>query len=195
MSADPAKQAAAQKIAEEIRTIMDSNLLLQAMETEDDVGRILRSHLLIEQTIETFLGWTITDNMKPVVKVPQQFNQKIVLATALGLPQQIAVAASTLNTIRNKVAHRVGATLETADVSNFTRAVNNVREILDVAVPPLEESSIEVAASGIGKVSYGAKGLGWDFRIAVGMFQMWTARYVSFHGANLIKALVGTGTM
>lgn len=189
MSHDTGTQEKIQKITDGLHSLMAPDMIIRAMETEDEVGRILRMHLLVEQMIEIYLEWSIADEMKPVVSVPHQFSQKVTLATALGLPPQIAVAANSLNKIRNRVAHRLGATLQEGDVRDFALAVDKVRETLDITVVPLAESSVEVASTGRGKVAFGTAGTEWDFRIASGFLQGWFRHYLSRHCAEKIQGL------
>jgi len=143
--------------------------LLGGLETDDPIGSVLRLHLQAERLIEIFLKGTITPDMAEVFNVPQQFNHKVAIATALGLPKEISLAAQELNSLRNKIAHRAGKIIEAGDVDKLLAKAESFRVALFPKEAPIADCSIRVHVLGGEKIKYGTKGPNWDFKIVVGM--------------------------
>lgn len=92
---------------------------VRALETEDIIGCVLRLHLHVEELLNKFLASSITAELAEIIKVPQNFSQKVQLATAFGMPVEMGLATLELNGLRNKLGHRLGHQLRHEDVSKF----------------------------------------------------------------------------
>lgn len=112
-----------------IENLFQPDVLEAAAETEDEIGCVLRIHLLVEQLLNFYIDQKRVAEIKPFIKEPREFNQKLALATAFGMPTQFAAVAHQINNIRNKSAHRMSATLGDGDVQQLARLVNKMIEI------------------------------------------------------------------
>lgn len=151
--------------------------IIAAVETEDEVGCVLRMHLLIEQLLSFYLSEKRQGEMKTYVREPREFSQKLGLATAFGLPLPIAAVAHHINSIRNKIAHRIGEPLGQGDVQQLTRVVNRMSTI-DGQFTDVERRSITVPGKNSGNpMVYGAHGVRNDFLISSLAFWVATTQW------------------
>ncbi len=79
------------------------SIMINAVETDDQVGALLRFHLLIERLLIVFLESKIAE--KKLDKIPRLFGHKIEQSKKLGLPQEICEAIRCINDMRNSIAH------------------------------------------------------------------------------------------
>jgi hypothetical protein len=84
----------------------DVGLMFSAYESTDDIGKVLRVHLMLEQQIEKLI--TSQSNAK-VDRTT--FWSKVNLMRAMGVPESICIAAEALNELRNQFAHNSKATI------------------------------------------------------------------------------------
>lgn len=166
------------KIEKGIGEMLNPATLLAALETEDEIGRMLRIHLQLERMVDVFLYWSITDEVRKEIEIPKFFAGKLALAAVLGLPLQIVRAVKELNKLRNKIAHVLGNSLDARDVAKLAELVDDVRKVLPIKVEPLGKCSIEVMKRGSGKIKFGEGGVEWDFTISAGMLVAWFSRYL-----------------
>lgn len=111
---------------------LDKNLIMGALETPDDIGKIVRCHLAIEQMLEEL----ITTHSQASIDKKASFWSKVNLARAMGVPTAICDACSYLNDLRNALAHNSKATISnTKSISE--KFVSKVAEI----VPALLKSN------------------------------------------------------
>lgn len=144
---------------------VDMNVLMASLETEDDVGAVLRMHLVFEK----FLDWTfdhyVTEEKKACIQRPTNYRGKISMAAALGLPVALATAINQLNNVRNSLAHRMEK-INVSQVEQYGREVNKLVSIKKDFVP-LENRKIEMDISKPEKVyKFGAGNVHMDFAIA-----------------------------
>jgi hypothetical protein len=85
----------------------DVELILAAFETTDDIGKILRCHLVIERQIEQF----ISASSRAKVDRRTTFWAKVNLLRAIKAPERVCVACEELNELRNQFAHNSKATI------------------------------------------------------------------------------------
>lgn len=143
--------------------------LVAALETEDVLGAALRAQLQVEQTIEVFLEATVAEGMWDVVPaLPQHFGQKITLAAALGFPKELCFAATALNQVRNKFAHRAGWSVKEADIENLVNKYESARVALDPAAYEMRTSAIRIYSRGGARIDFGTNGPEWDFKMVAG---------------------------
>ncbi|MET3395806.1 hypothetical protein ABIC33_006483 [Variovorax sp. 1140] len=62
---------------------LDPIFLIAAAETDDEIGAVLRTHLLTEQFLSWFIESKATGDLAKFVKVPRDFKAKLNLAVAL----------------------------------------------------------------------------------------------------------------
>jgi len=106
---------------------------LSMLMTEDDLGRAVRVHLLVEGIIRRFV---LSKLVKPKAFEKNldylQFTALINLAAGLGLKEDFLAPAIAVNRIRNEFAHRTRYELTKQDVDDLLNASNGyLRTILN----------------------------------------------------------------
>lgn len=138
--------------------------LIALAETKDEVGSVLRAHLLVERFLVSFIDVARVGDRAHLIKQPRDFATKVGLATALGLPLPFASAAYELNVIRNSLAHRMEP-IDPSQVAQFAREVDKAVNVVPNFVP-LKIRSLELAQKRPGeRIRFGA-GVRTDFVIA-----------------------------
>ncbi len=163
----------------EVESLAGLEHLVAAFETEDVLGSVLRAQLQVEQQLELFLVANVAEDMWAVAgSLPQNFHQKVTLAAALGFPKELCFAATALNQIRNKFAHKAGWSLSRADIDNLVEKYEAARAAVDPATYEMRKSSIQVHSRGGEKIDFGTKGLEWDFKMVAGGIVSMILRYL-----------------
>ncbi|MDO6842154.1 hypothetical protein Q4602_22000 [Paraglaciecola chathamensis] len=112
--------------------------LLKSFEGEDELGVVIRAHIVIEQYLNTLLESLVADP-KYLKAMNLDYSQTVQMALTLGLDPRFAPALSSLGKIRNEFAHSL--------VPNISKqAVNNLYSALD-------ENTKFILNNGISKVS------------------------------------------
>ncbi|MDY4285470.1 hypothetical protein [Xanthomonas sp. LF06-19] len=144
---------------------LDTEKLLGAAETEDEIGVVLRMHLALEKILNHFLRSRITSDLVPYIKVPSFTAQKIALAAAFGMPVPFLASAHEVNRIRNGMAHD-GDPLSKDKVAQLSRQVDSISRI-NIHFHPLAKRYVEFSQNQPGKMfTFGASGARIDFLIA-----------------------------
>lgn len=162
----------------DLDAIVQMNHLLQGLETVDQIGMVLRLHLQIEQSLEVYLKGMLTDEMLEVFKIPQNFAHKVMLASALGFPKELAIASLAMNSLRNKFAHEAGKTLTLEDVKLLEQKYEAARVVVDPTLYALQGSAIRVASLSEDKFEYGKAGPEWDLKMVGGALSGLMLRYL-----------------
>lgn len=143
----------------------DTEKLIDAAETEDEIGVVLRMHLALEKILNHFLRSRITGDLAPYIKVPGYTAQKIALAAAFGMPIPFLAAAHEVNRIRNGMAHD-GDALARDKVAQLARQVDSIHSI-NSSFHPLAKRYVEFSQTKPGKIfTFGTSGERIDFLIA-----------------------------
>ena len=125
-----------------------ANALISASESSDEIGVVLRMHLVTESFLEAFICSAL-DNAnvfatesddKVVLKL--NYHSKLVLAQKLGLPLPAYKGLEKLNNLRNKLAHRIDHDLVTKPVIDSISS--HVRNIITEPNITLEEERAEI---------------------------------------------------
>ncbi|WGE51477.1 hypothetical protein NYR68_03585 [Actinobacillus equuli subsp. haemolyticus] len=100
------------------------HVLIKAVNTTDIIGTVLRLHLVLEKTIETYVciitnqknlfGFSSVDNEKFIIEC----STKLKMAKAIGLPSKLYKASSKINKIRNEIAHITDVTISESDLKS-----------------------------------------------------------------------------
>ncbi len=94
------------------------NELRDALFGEDDLGIVIRSHVIIEQELWRFVKQSVTrPNYLSGSYLP--FERLLDFAMALGIDKELEAPLKRLASIRNSFAHDVGRVLTTQDVSDL----------------------------------------------------------------------------
>lgn len=167
---------------------LDVNLLIAAAETDDEIGLVLRIHLLVEKVLIWYIGLRIQGELVGYVKGPREFGGKLSLAAAFGLPVAFVRAIHQVNVIRNQLAHG-SSTLMPDQVQQLERQVNRLCEMDANFVPP-RKRFVELPQKRPGEqIPFGSGGPSADFFIAslafLGFAMTW---------AEAIRGLPHSGT-
>lgn len=108
--------------------------LLDLLLGQDELGVVVRSHIYIEEYIDQFLILK-SDKTEYIEKMNLDFSNKLRLAVALGLDDELYKPLVSLSNIRNKFAHKTGSHLTESDVNNFYKSFvsedkNGLQEII-----------------------------------------------------------------
>jgi hypothetical protein len=82
-----------------------------ALESEDDLGRVVRGHIHVEHELQQIIFFAAPnpDQVKSFER--QEFSEKVRLALLLGLRPDLASPLSAAGNLRNKFAHKLDMTL------------------------------------------------------------------------------------
>lgn len=103
-----------QMFINKVNEIGVNKLLIQAIQTEDDIGAVLRIHLLSERLSEAWICAACdADNFFGEGNYSVRINcsDKFKLARNLGVPDELYSALKMINSIRNNLAHGSGHNL------------------------------------------------------------------------------------
>ena len=134
-----------------------------AIETDDEIGTVLRLHLLIEEALDVFVQEKREGDIAVIVRQPRDFGMKLSLATAFGLPVEFGLVIRKINAIRNNLAHARSDELVDNDIRELARLANKLSNVVCGFVV-LEERSLEWSQR---KLAFGKHGNRIDFIIVV----------------------------
>lgn len=95
-----------------------SNILRDALLSEDDIGKVIRTHLYIESLVNNFVSISVTrpDHIKPM---KLDYFGTVHLALATGLTEDLKAPLLQIGTLRNAFAHRPNQALDKNRTKNF----------------------------------------------------------------------------
>lgn len=153
-----------------VEKVSDVEILIAAAETEDELGCVLRFHLMLESLLSFYLDEKCQGEVGKYAKPPRDFGQKLGIAAAFGIPTQIAAVIHQVNNMRNKLAHGHSPQLDKGDVQQLTRLVN-LMSAIDPEFTPVEGRYIALSVKRSGeRLTYGKEGLRIDFVMACTAF-------------------------
>lgn len=167
----------------DVNALENSVLLIDAAETEDEIGAVLRVHLALERVLTFYVAGAIPKEARHLMRMPGNFSGKLAMATGLGLPLPIATACQHVNKIRNKLAHEAGDTLHKKDIDNLMQAVN-AAGALEETWTSVERQSLELTQKRPGVfLKYGEQGSRIDFILCSMSLYGAMLRWVITHAA------------
>ncbi|WP_017138890.1 AhpC/TSA family protein [Pseudomonas sp. WS 5146] len=153
-----------------VEKISDVEIIIAAAETEDELGCVLRFHLMLESLLSFYLDEKCQGEVGKYAKPPRDFGQKLGMAAAFGIPMQIAAVIHQVNNMRNKLAHGHSPGLDKGDVKQLARLVN-LMSAIDPEFTPLEKRYIELPVKRPGeRITFGKEGPRTDFLMACTAF-------------------------
>jgi len=98
--------------------------LIVALDSEDDLGKVIRSQVIIENTLVVIIEKTVAncDHLNPM---ELGFEQRVHLALALGLDDDLAKPLKCIGSIRNKFAHNLRGQINKSDANNFYKSFSS----------------------------------------------------------------------
>ena len=98
--------------------------LINALDTEDDLGKVIRSQIVIEYILIQIIESKLSD-ASYLNKMDLTFEQTTNLALALGLDNAWAKPLGCLGTIRNGFAHKIRGEINKSDANNFYKSFSS----------------------------------------------------------------------
>uniref|UniRef100_UPI0009905BC8 hypothetical protein n=1 Tax=Microbulbifer mangrovi TaxID=927787 RepID=UPI0009905BC8 len=97
---------------------------LAAVEAEDDIGLVIRAHILIEEQLNKMFD---TFFLRPeyLEKMNLDYHQKVHLAISSGLSPLLEKPLKSIGSIRNKFAHQSDQILDSGIVNNLYKSFDN----------------------------------------------------------------------
>lgn len=89
-----------------------------ALGSEDDIGKIIRTHLYVESLITEFLS-SFIPSPSHLKGMRLEYSGKVHLALALGLPKKLEAILVKIGTLRNKFAHEPNQKLDKTTMNEF----------------------------------------------------------------------------
>lgn len=155
---------------------MDSDVFVKAVETEDELGCVLRMHLILERLLDEFSMCAIPRSHKKYHPVRLTFSGKLSLATSYGLLEEIAEPIYLINKIRNKFAHDANYQLTPDRIDVLTTAVEKIK-LSGQEWKPMSAAYMEIHSRPGEKLKFGEHGVKLDFILLsgrlVGKFSQW----------------------
>jgi len=96
---------------------------------EDELGAVIRAHMALEQDVDRFVSLVAT-NSDYIKKMQIDFSNKLKLAVAFGLDEEIYKPLVSVTNIRNKFAHRADMQLSKSEVNNFYKSFTSEDQFL-----------------------------------------------------------------
>jgi hypothetical protein len=135
------------KSEELMRVLANSATIIEAVETEDELGTILRLHMYLETMLSLYLSEMLSDEETAFIGKMQMFSNKLNFAVSCHLPIPYAEVFSKVNEIRNKSAHRINHSLNPAEVKELAKLVNGL-SAFNMELKPIETQYIGIAKFG-----------------------------------------------
>ena len=108
--------------------------LLKSFEGEDELGVVIRAHIVIEQFLNAPLRGLIV-NPKYLEKMNLDYSQTVQLAVTLGLDPRFYPALNSLGKLRNDFAHNLIPSISKQAVNNLYKALDeDTKSILNNGV-------------------------------------------------------------
>ncbi|WZB72117.1 hypothetical protein WJ968_11240 [Achromobacter xylosoxidans] len=172
----------------------EARLVIAATETEDELGTVLRLHLLIEAFLDELLGRQISADLKPFIPTMRSFSDKLGYAYALGLPLSLAAVVRQINGMRNKLAHRDSSGINPGDAKELARLTEKLACLVEGEEwLPLNRRFMEIPEKAPGRrFLYGEGNLRVDFIICFSGFWYIALRYLALFAANHTTAHKGS---
>lgn len=98
--------------------------LIVALDSEDDLGKVIRSQVIIENTLVAIIEKTV-ENSEHLKPMELGFEQRVHLALALGLDGNLAKPLKCIGSIRNKFAHNLRGQINKSDSNNLYKSFSS----------------------------------------------------------------------
>jgi hypothetical protein len=95
-----------------------------AMDSQDDLGLVIRAHIHIEHWVERFLEAALPQYEKYSKELSAEYDTKVILACIAGLHHDLKAPLSAFGKLRNRFAHRPNYELSSSDAENIYSALS-----------------------------------------------------------------------
>jgi hypothetical protein len=89
-----------------------------ALQSEDDVGKVIRAHIFIESAVADFLDAALCDSSH-LKGANLNYSQKMYVAIACGLRSDLKGALKFIGTLRNGFAHELNRRIDKQNMNNW----------------------------------------------------------------------------
>ena len=96
---------------------------MEVLEGEDDLGIVVRSHIIVEQYLNTLIESFVV-SVKHFKKIKLDFHATVKLAIALGLNPRFEKPLNALGTLRNDFAHNLRPEISNQDANNLYQTLD-----------------------------------------------------------------------
>lgn len=120
--------------------------LIEVLQGEDDLGLIVRSHIVVEQYLNHLIE-SVMANPKCYQSIKIDFHDKVKLAVSLGLNPRFQAPLNALGTLRNDFSHNLRPKLSKQDVKNLYSVMSE--EDKKVVQSSLEKTKEKLAEENI----------------------------------------------
>jgi len=101
-----------------------------ALNGEDDLGAVIRTHLFIEYLLDEYLD-NVFNDYKSLDLLHLEYNEKLSLASAILFKKEDSKALKAIGNLRNRFAHNLDAKLDKQTVDNlYTSLSTSDKEIV-----------------------------------------------------------------
>lgn len=159
------------KLGHDFGKFIDPKYYADIIAGNDEVGCILRLQLISDRFLDVYLSERVPDESRKFFAkgkngtILTYFKEKLMVAIAYGLPNQLGEALVCLNKIRNDFGHNFEKTLSHSDLDNYIIAVDHFK--YKALAPYLGEGPIkDMVIQSDGKRLTVADGLAVGFVIA-----------------------------
>ena len=97
--------------------------LKNALEGEDDLGVVIRSHIIIENYLNQLIE-SCMENPEAIRDLNVDFHQKVKLSIGLGLNPRFERFLNSLGTLRNDFAHNLRSSISKQDANNLYKCLD-----------------------------------------------------------------------
>ncbi|TYK64530.1 hypothetical protein [Colwellia echini] len=116
---------------------MNLESLFSSFESEDDLGVVIRTHIVIENYLRDLIKNFLVDE-KYFEATKLEYFQVVQMALAFGLQPRFESSLNALGKLRNKFAHELRDELSRCDVTNFYETLDSNEKQM------LQESTLAV---------------------------------------------------
>lgn len=119
---------------------MLSQELYKILEGNDDLGVVIRSHIVVEQSLNLLIASKMK-NIEAYNKLQLEFNQVVKLAVALGLNKDLEPVLNSLGKLRNAFAHQLKPCITSSDANNLYETLGqNEKQYLQASLASLKNT-------------------------------------------------------
>lgn len=105
-----------------------SDNLKDVLLNEDDIGKVIKSHIHIENLIYQFIDLSVMDS-EPLKAMNLDYYSAIHLAVSLGLPKRLLSPLKCLGSIRNKFAHCIDQKLSKNEINAIYKSLDQTDKL------------------------------------------------------------------
>ncbi len=102
--------------------------LVEAFKGKDDLGVVIRSHIIVEQYLNEIIESPMLFPEKYQNEINLDYHVKVKLAIAIGLHKRFEPSLNVLGTLRNDFAHNIREEITKQDANNFYKSFDEERK-------------------------------------------------------------------